>query len=33
LTAFEMQRNTKIRQGIERGSMTDAEAQAWVKLF
>jgi hypothetical protein len=33
LTAFEMQRNTKIRQGIERGSMTEAEAQAWVKLF
>jgi hypothetical protein len=33
LTAFEMQRNTKIRQGIERGSMTDEEAQAWVKLF
>jgi hypothetical protein len=33
LTALEMQRNARIRQGIERDSMTDAEAEAWVKLF
>ena len=33
LTAVEMQRNAHIREGLERASMTDAEAHAWVQLL
>jgi hypothetical protein len=33
LTAFDLKRNTMIRQGLERPSMTDQEARAWLNLF
>src|SRR5665213_1946869 len=33
LSAYAMQRNEAIRQGIERGSMTEAEASAWLGLL
>jgi len=33
LTNFDLIRNTKIRQGLEQHSMTDAEIQKWLKLF
>ena len=33
LTAYEMERNSRIRDGIQRQSMTDAELSDWIKLF
>ena len=33
LSAYAMQRNEKIRQGIEQHSMTEAEASAWLGLL
>jgi hypothetical protein len=33
LSAYAMQRNEAIRKGIERGSMTEAEASAWLGLL
>jgi hypothetical protein len=33
LSAYAMQRNEAIRQGIERDSMTEAEASAWIGLL
>ena len=33
LSAVDLQRNTKIREGIERPSMTDAEIRAWLSLL
>ena len=33
LTALTMQRNERIRQGIEKSSMTKAEASAWLDLL
>lgn len=33
LTAFDLERNTRIRQGIEQSSMTDAEIREWIGLI
>jgi hypothetical protein len=33
LTAVDLARNTKIRQGIEESSMTDAQVRAWLQLL
>ena len=33
LTNFDLQRNRRVRQGIERQSMTDAEIREWLELF
>jgi hypothetical protein len=33
LTAFDLERNTKIRAGIERPAMNDEELRAWLKLL
>ncbi len=33
LSAVDLERNTKIREGIERPSMTDAEIRAWLSLL
>jgi hypothetical protein len=33
LTAFDLQRNTLIRKGIENSALTDAELSQWVALF
>ena len=33
LTAFDLKRNTLIREGIEKESLTDAELAQWVALF
>ncbi len=33
ITAFDMERNSRIRDGIEEHAMTDAEVAEWVKLF
>ncbi|HEY6349537.1 MAG TPA: hypothetical protein VI636_09025 [Candidatus Angelobacter sp.] len=33
LTVFDLKRNTLIRQGIEKSSMSDADARQWVALF
>ncbi|MCU1324431.1 MAG: hypothetical protein JWM43_4080 [Acidobacteriaceae bacterium] len=33
LTAFAMQRNTRVRQGLEKESMTEVEAAAWLGLL
>jgi hypothetical protein len=33
LTAYDMERNSRIRDGIQRQSMTDAELSEWIKLF
>lgn len=33
VTAFDLERNTRIRQGIEQQFMTDAEIREWLKLF
>jgi hypothetical protein len=33
LTAFEMERNSRIRTGLEQPSMTDAEAREWLRLL
>lgn len=33
LTAFDLERNTLIRRGIENGSLPDAELRQWVALF
>jgi hypothetical protein len=33
LTALDMERNTRIRQGLEKPVMTDDEVRAWLQLF
>jgi hypothetical protein len=33
LTALDIERNTRIRQGIEKPEMTDDEVRAWLQLF
>ncbi len=33
LTAFELERNSRIRAGLERPTMTDAEAREWLQLL
>jgi hypothetical protein len=33
LTALDRERNTLIREGLERSSMTDSEIQEWLQLF
>ena len=33
ITAFDMERNSRIRDGIEQESMTDDELSEWIKLF
>ncbi|MBI4523072.1 MAG: hypothetical protein HY695_04570 [Deltaproteobacteria bacterium] len=33
LTAFDLERNTRIREGIEKPFMTDAEIREWLKLL
>ena len=33
ITAFDMERNSRIRNGIEQQSMTDDELSEWIKLF
>ena len=33
LTLTDLARNQRIRQGLERAQMTDAEALAWVRLL
>jgi hypothetical protein len=33
LTAFDMERNTHIRQGLEQPTMTDAEIRQWLSLL
>lgn len=33
LTAFDLERNTRIRQGIEQSSMTDGEIREWIGLI
>jgi hypothetical protein len=33
LTALDLERNTRIRQGLEKTSMTDAEIVMWLQLF
>ncbi len=33
LTAFDLERNTRIRLGIEQRNMTDVEVREWFKLF
>jgi hypothetical protein len=33
LTAFDMERNTRIREGLERSTMTDAEIREWLSLL
>ena len=33
LTALNRERNTLIREGLERSSMTDSEIQEWLQLF
>jgi hypothetical protein len=33
VTAFDMERNSRIRDGIEQQSMTDDELSEWIKLF
>jgi hypothetical protein len=33
LTAFDLKRNTLIRQGIEKSSMSDADLRQWLGLF
>jgi hypothetical protein len=33
LTAFDMERNSRIRSGIEQQSMTEDELSEWIKLF
>ena len=33
LTAVDLERNTRIREGIERPSMTDDEIRRWLRLF
>jgi hypothetical protein len=33
LTAFELERNSRLRQGLEAPSMTDAEARRWLSLL
>jgi hypothetical protein len=33
LTALDLQRNTLIRQGLEKATMTPAEVQQWLRLF
>jgi len=33
LTAVDLERNARIRQGLERGAMTDREARAWLSLL
>jgi hypothetical protein len=33
LTAFELERNSRIRTGLERPPMTDAEAREWLLLL
>jgi hypothetical protein len=33
LTAFDLKRNTLIRQGIERANLSGAELQQWVALL
>ncbi len=33
LTAFDLERNTKIRQGIERTAMSDDEIRTWLRLL
>jgi hypothetical protein len=33
LTAFDLKRNTLIRQGIEKSTMSEAELRQWVALF
>ena len=33
LTAFDMERNTRIRQGLEKSTMTDAEIREWLSLL
>jgi hypothetical protein len=33
LTAFDLERNTKIREGIEKPAMSDEEIRAWLKLL
>jgi hypothetical protein len=33
LTAFDMERNTRIREGLERSTMTDAEIRQWLSLL
>lgn len=33
LTAVDLARNTRIREGLERSSMTEAQARQWLQLF
>jgi hypothetical protein len=33
LTVVDLERNTRIRQGLKRGAMTDREARAWLSLL
>jgi hypothetical protein len=33
LTAFDMERNTRIRQGLKKSTMTDAEIREWLSLL
>jgi hypothetical protein len=33
LTAFDLERNTKIREGIEKSAMNDDEIRAWLRLL
>jgi hypothetical protein len=33
LTALDLQRNTLIRQGLEKSTMTDSELQKWIRLL
>jgi hypothetical protein len=33
LSAFDLERNARIREGIEKNFMTDIEIQDWIKLF
>ena len=33
LTVVDLERNTRIRQGIERRNMTDTEAREWLRLL
>jgi hypothetical protein len=33
LTALDLERNTRIRAGIDKPSMSDAEIEAWLRLF
>jgi hypothetical protein len=33
ITAFDMERNTRIREGVEKSFMTDDEIRNWLKLI